>query len=108
MAKLNFDDVMELIGNERTVDSKDVLSSALNRTVWIAEWHIPGCISESRQYCTSKKDAIESALMMANDEENGNRGMKTNLRKYGRHDSKTEMYGTVINTVSKYKLSDII
>lgn len=108
MAKLTFDDVMEMIGDERMVNASDVSSKALNRTVWIAEWHIPGCMSESRQYCTSKKDAIESALMMANDEENGNRGMKTNLRKYGRHDSKTEMYGTVINTVSKHKLSDIL
>jgi hypothetical protein len=108
MSKLTFDDAMEMIGDERQVSRGDVLASALQRTVWIAEWHIPGCMSESRSYCTSKKDAIDCALSMANDEENGNRGMVTSLRKYGRFDSKTEMYGTVINTVSKHKLIDLL
>jgi hypothetical protein len=107
MSKLTFDDVMEMIGDERMVDRSDVLASALNRTVWVAEWHIPGCMSESRSYCVSKKDAISCALSMANDE-NGNRGMITSLRKYGRFDSKTEMFGTVINTVTKHKLIDLL
>lgn len=104
MPKLTFDDVMEMIAEERQIDRANVSAKALQRTVWVAEWHVPGCLSESRSYCTTKKDAIESALMMADSP----RGMKTSLQKYGRFDCHTEMFGTVINTVENYKLSDII
>lgn len=106
--KLTFDEVMEKISDERMVDINHVSAKALQRKVWIAEWHIPGCVSESRMHCTTKKEAIDCALSMANDEEKGNRGMKSSLQKYGRFDNDTKMYGRVINTVSCHTLRDIL
>ena len=108
MAKLTFDEALDKISDGRMVRSEDVLASALHRMVWVAEWHIPGCLSESQCYCTSKKDAIECACSMAEGEDGIPRGMKTSLIKYGRFDSHSELFGTCINTVSKMRLSDIL
>lgn len=108
MANLTFDEAMERINDQRYIKASDVLASALNRVVWVAEWHIPGCLSESQTYCTSKKDAIESALMYAEDENGYPRGMKAALQKYGRFDHCTDMFGDVITTVYKLRLSDIL
>ena len=102
--KLTFEEALEDIGDGRFVKWQDVQARALKRKVWIAEWHLPGCLSESYDVCLSKADAIESALMMADSP----RGMKTSLVKYGRFDCRTEMYGYVINTVSSRRLVDIL
>lgn len=102
--KLTFEEALDRLGDGRFVPPDGVQARALNRKVWIAEWHIPGCLSESQDVCLSKKDAIESALMMADSP----RGMKTSLVKYGRFDCRTEMYGYVINTVSSCRLADIL
>ena len=108
MAKLTFDEAMEKLNDKRYVKASDILASALSRKVWAAEWHIPGCLSESQNYCTSKKDAIESALMYAEGENGYPRGMKTALIKYGRFDHCTDMYGDVITTIYKLRLSDLL
>lgn len=100
--KLNFDEAMQAI-DEQCLYSNQVKASALRRKVWIAEWHLPGCLSESRAVCLTKKDAIESALSMADSP----RGMKTSLQKYGRFDCKTDLYGYVINTVTQCRFGDL-
>ena len=64
--KLTFSEALERINEERSVDRSEIQSRALSRVLWVAEWHIPGCMSESRSYCTTKRDAIESACDMAN------------------------------------------
>lgn len=102
--KLTFEEAIERSGDGHFVKRQDVQAKALKRKVWIAEWHIPGCLSESQDVCLTKADAIESALMMADSP----RGMKTSLIKYGRFDCRTEMYGYVINTVSSCRLVDIL
>jgi len=106
--KITFDDALERINDQRSIDASDVQSRALQRAVWIAEWHIPGCLSESFSVCLSKKEAIECALMCAESEDGTPRGMKTALRKYGRFDSNSPMFGTCINTVYKTRLGDLL
>lgn len=54
-----------------------------------------------------KKDAIESALMYAEGDNGYPHGMKTALIKYGRFDHCTDMFGDVITTVYKLRLSDL-
>lgn len=55
MAKLTFNEALERINDQRIVHASDVLASVLNRVIWVAEWHVPGCLGESQSYCTSKK-----------------------------------------------------
>lgn len=106
MPKLTFDEALERINDERPVGR--VLASALRRKVWVAEWHIPGCLSESRSYCLTKADAIEAALSMAETECGPPQGMKSALQHYGRFDCRTELYGMVVNTVEQHTLADLI
>lgn len=106
--KLTFDEVMERISDERIVDKADVLASALKRKVWVAEWHIPGCLSESRCYCTTKADAIAAACSMAEGEDGVPRGMKAWLASMGSFSSDSPLYGRVINTVSAHQLADLL
>ena len=75
MAKLNFFDALERIADGRMVSRDDVQAAALRRRVWIAEWHIPGCLSESFDVCLTKGEAIESALLMAETSDGVPRGM---------------------------------
>lgn len=102
--KLTFDGVIEQLNEQHYVHPENILASALKRKVWIAEWHLPGCLSESQDICTAKGDVIECALTFADSPH----GMKTALRKYGRFDGNTEMYGTVINTAEQHRLCDIL
>ena len=106
--KLNFDDALESISDGRYVKYSDIQAAALNRVVWCADWHLPGCLSESQSYSTTKKDAVSAACSMAENEDGIPRGMKTSLLRYGRFDCHTELFGTVINTVYKMRLSDLL
>lgn len=106
MPKLTFDEALERLNEERGLHASGVLASALKRKVWVAEWHLPGCLSESRSYCTTKADAVTSALAFAGDEPP--RGMATNLRQYGLHQHRTDMYGAVVTTVEQMLLAHII
>lgn len=108
MTKLTFEEALERIGDEHRVDSKDVQAQALRRKVWVAEWHMPGCLPEGRSVCLTKKDAIAEACLMAETSKGAPRGMKTALAKYGRFDSTSLMFGTCINTVSSHSLADIL
>lgn len=88
--KLTFDEALEAIGEQRGITSHDVQARALRRMVWVAEWHIPGCLSESFDVVTTKRDAIECALRMAEGPEGPPRGMLSDLRRFGRSDRVTE------------------
>jgi len=105
MTKLTFDDALQRIADERCVARDDVQARALRRRVWIAEWHIPGCVSESFSVVTTKRDAIECALAMA---DGPPRGMATALRRYGRFDSQSPMFGRCINTIERRTLGDLL
>lgn len=110
MPKLTFDEALERLNEERCVSRDDVLASALARIVWVSEWHLPGCLSESRGYHTTKTDAVESALDMAAGENGPPRGMKYDLRRLGRSDKTAPdaMFPRAITTVTRYTLSDLI
>jgi hypothetical protein len=106
--KLTFDDALQLINDERSISADQVSARALSRVLWVAEWHLPGCMSESRAYCLTKRDAIESACQFAEGENGAPRGMATALRRFGRFDSQSPMFGTCINTIERVTLRDVI
>lgn len=84
MAKMQFDEVLEKIGDGRRVNPADVAAAALRRRVWCVGIGQPGCLFDSFGVCTSKRDAIDAALFMADDGDNGApRGMVTALKRSG-------------------------
>jgi hypothetical protein len=108
MPKITFDEALDRLNGGISLFRKDqVLSSALMRSVWVAEWHLPGCISESRAFCTSKRSAIESACDMATAGDVVPRGMKTGLRRDGQFETRSPLYGRCINTVRRHRLADL-
>lgn len=77
--KLDFYQALEALNDERRINLNDVRADALRRKVWVSEWHIPGCVSESFGIHVTKRDAIKDALRMCDHA----RGAATDLRKYG-------------------------
>ena len=108
--KLTFDEAFELIIDERSIDASDVQARALSRYIWISEWHLPGCMSESRGYSLTKNDAIENCLSMASGADGPPRGMLTDLRTYGRSDRTTPDAWArgAISTIKRVRLRDIL
>lgn len=108
MSKLDFEAALEKIGDDSPVAREDVRAAALRRKVWVAEWHLPGCLSESRSVCLTKDAAIEAACSMAQGEDGVPRGMVTALRRDGRFETDSPLYGTCVNTISCKTLADIL
>lgn len=109
MPKLTYEEVMEKLNDERIVKAKDVPANVQCRVVWIAEWHLPGCMSESQSLCTTKAEAINACRAMAANEFGCSpRGMLKAMQKFERFDSESEVYGTCINTVSKHTLAEFL
>ena len=107
MNYLTFEEAVDIV-NEGGVIKRPIYAKDKSRIVWIAEWHLPGCLSESFTVCTTKVDAIDCALSFAENENGPPYGMKTALIKRGYFDHKTDMYGYVITTVEKRRLADIL
>lgn len=110
MPKLTFDEALQRINDQCSVHRNDVQARALRRRVWIAEWHLPGCLSESFSVCLTKSDAIESALSMAEGAEGAPRGMRADLLRYGRSNRTAgDAYVAVaITTIERRTLADIL
>ena len=108
--KLTFDEVLERIDDERSIDWRNVQARALSRYLWMSEWHLPGCMSESRGYSLTKKDAIENCLSMASGADGPPRGMLTDLRTYGRSDrtAPDAWARGAISTIERVQLRDIL
>ena len=108
--KLTFDEAFELIIDERSIDASDVQARALSRYIWISEWHLPGCMSESRGYSLTKNDAIENCLSMASGADGPPRGMATDLRTYGRSDrtAPDAWARGAISTITRVTLRNIL
>jgi hypothetical protein len=107
---LSFDDALQLLSADRPVSARDVSARALARPVWVAEWHMPGCMSELHGYCTTKRDAITECLAMAEGSEGPPRGMRADLQRYGQS-SRTapDAYARgAISAVSRCTLSDLL
>lgn len=109
MPKLSFDEALERLNDQRTVDASDVQARALQRFVWVAEWHLPGCLSESFSICLTKRDAIECALSMAEGSDGAPRGMRADLQRFGRSDrTHTEAWArSAITTIKRRRLSSL-
>ncbi len=108
MKKLSFDEALERLNDGRYVSAEDVSAKALGRVLWVSEWHIPGCLSESMIYSTTKCAAVDASLSMAEGENGFPRGMKTALVRNGRLDSNSPLYGRVINTIYKTTLGNLL
>ena len=108
--KLSFSEALQDINDERSVHSADVQARALRRHVWIAEWHLPGCLSESFSVCLTKRDAIDCALSMAAGTEGPPRGMRADLERFGRSDrtAPDAWARGAITTVERRTLADIL
>ena len=110
MPKLTFNDVCEMLLQGNYVDPDTVRADALRRKVWVAEWHIPGCLSESQTLCSTKRAAITAALDMASDENGPPWGMRADLERYGRSDKVCAgaYVNMAVTTVSRHQLRDIL
>ena len=110
MAKLTFDEALDRINDERSIDRDNVQARALQRYIWIAEWHLPGCVSESRAYCLTKADSIASALDFASGEDGPPRGMLADLQRYGMSDrtAPDAWARSAITTITRVRLRDIL
>jgi hypothetical protein len=108
--KLNFDDALQRINDHFLVRSSDVSARALSRVVWVAEWHLPECCSESSDYCTTKRDAIDAALRFAAGENGPPRGMRADLQRTGRSQrtAPDAWARNAVSTVSRCTLVDLL
>lgn len=108
--KLTFDEALQRIADERYPDASELQSRALSRFVWVYEWHLPGCISESWGVALTKAGAIESALSMAEGAEGPPRGMRTDLVRYGQSDrtAPNAWARGAITTIERRTLRDIL
>ena len=105
-AKLTFNEALERINDQRTVTRDEVQARALRRVVWVAEWHLPGCLSESFSVYLTKRDAIKCALSMAEDSDGPPRGMLADLQRSGRsyRTAPGAMFPHAITTVERRAL----
>lgn len=110
MPKLTFDEALQRINDQCSVHYADVQARALRRHVWIAEWHMPGCFSESFSVYLTKSDAIESALSMAEGADGAPRGMRADLQRYGRSNrtAPDAWARGAITTIERRMLADIL
>jgi hypothetical protein len=106
--KLTYDEVIERLNNERSVDRDEVKKSALLRKVWVAAWGLPGCLYENRAICRTKTDAIRAALFMAESENGPPRGMWTALFKYGHFQIYSPIYGHLDNVIYQETLGEML
>lgn len=106
MKKLNFEEALDAINGQGVFKPKP-RADVMRRKVWLAEWHIPGCISESFTVCRTKEEAIYEACLMAETENGIPRGMKTALRNHGRFDTDSPLYGVCVNTVSVTTIGEL-
>ena len=108
--KLSFYEALQAINDGQSLNYQDVQARALRRMVWVAEWHLPGCLSESFSVCLTKRDAIESALSMAEGAEGAPRGMRADLQRYGRSDrtAPDAWARGAITTIERRTLADIL
>lgn len=104
--KLTFDEALEHLAEGRFIKADRVQARALGRKVWVAEWHLPGCLSEAHAYSTTKADAVQAGLDFAGDE--APRGMASCLRVHGIYQHRTEMYGVVVTTVECHTLGGLL
>ena len=107
--QMRFDEALERIADGFTVHRDDVMVRDHHRKVWVAEWHLPGCLSESFFVCRTKRQALETALLFADTGDNTYpRGMRTHLTHYGHFQHRTPLYGQVVTTIEATTLNSLL
>lgn len=108
--KLSFDEALQALNDGQSLNYRDVQARALRRVVWVAEWHLPCCLSESFSVCLTKSGAIECALSMAEGEDGAPRGMRADLQRFGRSDrtAPDAWASRAITTIQRRTLADIL
>lgn len=107
--KLDFSEALQALADEQHITADEVQARALQRVVWVYEWHLPGCISESWGVVTTKRDALESALSLAEGAEGPPRGMRADLVRHGRSDrvAPGAWARGAITTIERRRLADL-
>lgn len=109
MAKLDFEDACQALNEQRSIDREQVQARALRRVVWVYEWHLPGCTSESWGISLTKADAVDSALQLAEGADGPPRGMRADLIRSGRSDrtAPDAWARGAITTIERRTLADL-
>lgn len=107
--KLSFDDAVQALNEQSHIRADDVQARALQRIVWVYEWHLPGCMSESFGIACSKRDAIAGCLSFAEGAEGPPRGMLSDLRRYGRSNrtAPDAWARGAVSTIERRRLADL-
>jgi len=105
MSKLDFDEAMYRLADDRLISADEVQARALDRKVWVAAWGIPGCLYESWSVCTTKADALACALDFMGEERP--RGARKALEESGFFQHQTSLYGWVNTVIEKKRLRDL-
>jgi hypothetical protein len=107
--KLDFSEALQALADQQPLTADEVQTRALSRFVWVYEWHLPGCICESWGVVTTKREAIDSALRMAEGAEGPPRGMRADLMRYGRSDrtAPDAWARGAITTIERRRLADL-
>lgn len=103
MPKLTYNETLERINNRLLVSPQNVSSAALRRYVWIAQLSPPGYTPDCMAVCSTKREAIESLLKVADFGDGPPKGMATSLRRHGVHWGRG-----VVWSIEKAKLGDIL
>ena len=103
MSELNFEATLQKINDGLPVDPTCVHASALRRKVWIARSNYPGCLPEYMAITTTRRDAIESLLSVADMGDGPPRGMATALRQHGGY-----WHAGINYSIAKSTLQDIL
>lgn len=108
--KLTFDKALQRIADGRYPAASEVQARALQRKIWLYEWHLPGCISESWGVTDCKRNAIACALELAAGEAGPPRGMRADLMKWGTSNraAPDAWAREAITTIKRRRLSDIL
>ncbi len=81
MPKLDFDQILTALAEERPIKPADVRASVLRRRVWLMQYSAPGCLADHSEVCRTRRDALESAALLY--AEDAPRGFVTALRRNG-------------------------
>jgi len=104
MNKLTFDQALERIGDERSIERADVLASALKRKIWCGSWHAPGCMSDHNWTCETRAGCIDVAIQLY--AEDAPRGFISALKRDGIAGTDAQGYYRV--SIERNTLADIL
>ena len=79
MRKLDFDQALQLLADERPVNANEVRAEALNRSLYLMMYSAPGCLADHSEVCRTRADALGTARLLYADD--APRGFMAALRR---------------------------